>query len=448
MGKLRISVSGIRGKVPEGLNVVVAAEFASAYATYLEGGRIGVAVDGRWSGPMLAHAVVSALSSCGADVAFLGLCPTPVLQLLVNRGIFSGGISITGGHNPPDWNALLLLNSRGAYLDTFEGNEVFNIYHSKEFKKAVWSDLGRIEDFPAWKKLYLEELEKVVSREAVKEGKFKIVVDCSAGAASALVEEVCDRFGTDCILLNRDPTAGFPHPPEPSPETAQQAAVVVEAVGADAGFVFNSDASRVSFITEKGEALSEEMTLPLVALALLKKNPSPLVTTVATSRLADDVAARFSVPVIRTRVGQSAVVSAMEAAGALTGGEGSGSVCFMRFSPAYDSLLSMLVLLQLMAEEGRSLSELSRSFPSYQMRKIKVELPLEKLYRLMHHLEEVYSRERVDYTDGIRVEREKGWFNIRPSTTEFILRIIVEAEDSQALDSMVEEISELIWGQL
>ncbi len=448
MGKLRISVSGIRGRVPEGLNVIVAAEFASAYATHLERGRIGVAVDGRWSGPMLAHAVVSALSSCGADVAFLGLCPTPVLQLLVNRGVLNGGISITGGHNPPDWNALLLLNSRGAYLDTFEGNEVFNIYHSKEFKKAGWKELGRIEEFSSWREIYLKELEKVVSREIIKSGRFKIVVDCSAGAASAVMEEVCDRFGIDCILLNKDPSAGFPHPPEPSPETAQQAAVVVEAVGANAGFVFNSDASRVCFITEKGEALSEEMTLPLVALALLRDNPSPLVTTVATSRLADDVASRFSVPVIRTRVGQSAVVSTMEATGALAGGEGSGSVCFMRFSPAYDSVLSMLLLLQLMAQEGRPLSELSASFPRYQMKKIKVELPLEKLYRLMHQLEEVYSGENVDYTDGIRVERKKGWFNIRPSTTEFILRIIVEAEDSESLASMVDEISELIWGQL
>ncbi len=445
VANLRISLSGIRGRVPEGLNVAVASDFASAFATYLEKGKVGTCVDGRWSGTMLSYAVAASISACGLDVYNLSVVPTPVLQFLIGKGVFDAGISITGGHNSEDWNALLLLNEKGAYLDSIEGNEVFNIYHSKEFSKAEWDEIGKIREYNPDFEAYLESMEQFVDAEEIRSAGFKIVVDPCQGAGAILLDNFADFFNLKILTINSEVGGRFPHDPEPNPENARQAAAVVRAVSYDAGFLLNSDASRLSLITEKGEALSEEYTFPLVALSFLERQPSPIVTTVATSKMIEHVAERFGVPVMRTRVGQSSVVHTVEATGAEIGGEGSGSVCIKGFSMAYDALLSMAFILDLMAKKGRTLSELTSQLPKFHMKKLKFSMPVERIYSLVHQLKEIYASERPNLADGIRVERQRGWFNIRPSTTEFVLRVILEGETPQVLEELEEEISERMW---
>ena len=442
---LRISLSGIRGKVPEGLNVTVAFNFASSFATYLGEGKIGVCVDGRWSGTMLSYAVNASISACGLDVYNLCVVPTPFLQFLIGKGIFDAGISITGGHNPQDWNALLLLNEKGAYLDSIEGNEVFNIYHSREFSKASWNEIGEIKEYrPDWS-LYLKAMEKFVNAEEIRKARFKIVVDPCQGAGSVLIKDFADFFNLKILTINSEVGGKFPHDPEPNLENARQVAAVMEAVSYDAGFLLNSDASRLSLITEKGKALSEEYTFPLVALSFLEKHRSSIVTTVATSRMIEHVAEKFGVSVMRTRVGQSYVVHTMEATGAEIGGEGSGSICIKEFSKGYDAFFSIALILDLMATKGKTLSELASCLPEYHIKKLKFPMPVDRIYRLVHHLKETYSSENPNLEDGVRVERKKGWFNIRPSTTEFILRAIIEGESPGALEELVEEVTEKIW---
>ncbi len=445
MTTLRVSLSGIRGKVPEGLNVAVASDFASAFATYLERGRVGICVDGRWSGTMLSHAVFAAVSAVGLDVYDLSVLPTPVLQFLIGRGIFNAGLSITGGHNPEDWNALLLLNEKGAYLDSIEGNEVFNIYHSREFSRAGWDEIGKITKYIPDLGAYLEFMGQFVDAGEIRRAGFKIVVDPCQGSGAVLLRDFAEFFNLKILTINSGIGGKFPHDPEPNPENAAQAAAVLKAVSYDAGFLLNSDASRLSLITEKGDALSEEYTLPLAALSYLEKRPSSIITTVATSRMIEHVGRKFGVPVIRTKVGQSSVVHTMEATGARIGGEGSGSVCLKEFSRGYDAFLSMAFILDLMARKEKTLSELTSELPKYHMKKMKFAMPVEKIYRFVHHLKEVYSPENPNLVDGIRVERQRGWFNIRPSTTEFVLRIIMEAETPRVLEELEEEINEKLW---
>ncbi len=442
---LRITVSGIRGKVPEGLNVSVASDFASSYGTYIEKGPVGVTTDGRWSGPMLAHAVISSLSACGLDVHYYGVSPTPYIQFLISNRVINAGISITGGHNPEDWNALVLLNEKGAYIDSIEGNEVFNLYHSKDFKKVPWNRIGKIEALAPDFKLYLNNLGKVVNVEKIRKAKFKIVTDSCNGAGSVLLKEFSEFFDLSHVAINETPGTRFPHEPEPCEQNAQQVIAIMKAISYDIGFLFNSDASRLSVVTENHRALSEEYTLPLVALSFLKKETSPIITTIATSRLIEYVGSRFSVPVIRTKVGQSSVVHTMEATGAQIGGEGSGSVSIRKFSPGYDAFLAMALILELMAEEQKPISEITRDFPSYHIKKLKFAMPMEKIYRLIHYLKEIYSEEEINVIDGIRVERKQGWFNVRPSTTEFLLRVIIEGTSEKETERLEAEIMEKIW---
>jgi phosphomannomutase len=214
---------------------------------------------------------------------------------------------------------------------------------------------------------------------------------------------------------------------------------VVESTGADIGFLLNSDGSRISFVNEKGVAFSEEMTFPL-ALLSLQSRIDKAVTTTVTSSWADWAAFTIGVPLTRTKVGQSSVVHVMESGGAGVGGEGSGSLCFLSFSLGYDSLLTLALILDFMAKEEKSLSALTALFPERHMKKIKIEVPPERTYGVMDRLEEVYSRENPDYTDGVRVERKGVWFNIRPSSTEFVLRITIEGEKQKDVESIEDEL--------
>jgi len=441
--RLRISVSGIRGKVPEALNVEIASKFASAFSSYLEKGTLVLCRDCRRSSRMLALSSLSSISASGMDCLDFGRLPTPFLQFFLNKNSYSGGLSVSAGHNPSPWNAILLLDREGLYLDASEGPEVFNIYESGSFKKAPWNKLGKIKEkvfpFP----LYLEALSKMVLSKEIRKAGFKITADSCNGAVSPFLKPYSQFFGLKMISLNDEIDKPFSHSPEPSAENSSQAEAVVKATQSDLGFLLNSDGSRISLVSDKGIGLSEEMTLPLCLLSL-KEKIKKVVSTVASSSLVDWAGKEAELKVIRTKVGQSSVTHTMLAEGAQAGGEGSGSFAFIPFSPGYDSLMVLTLILDLMARQGKKLSEIVSPFPSLIRKKIKIRVSPVEIYRVMDRLEEQYSKENPDYTDGIRVNRKKAWFIIRPSLTEFILRIMIEGENPETVSSLEEEIRERI----
>jgi len=441
--RLRIPVSGIRGEVPDALHVDIASKFASAFAAYLETGTVAVCRDCRPSSEMLQRAVLAAVMAAGLDGADFGCLPVSFLQFLMRRNGSTGGIAVSAGHNPLPWNAVLLLNQDGCYLEAAEGSEVFNIYEAEDFQKAEWRGLGRVrpQTFPL--ENYLAELSRIVDPDRVRAAGFKVVADPCNGVLSSYLTPYAEHYGLKLTAINDIPEKPFPHPPEPSPENASQTEAVVRAVGADLGFLFNSDGSRLSLVDERGSALSEEATVPLCLLAL-EGSLTRAVTTVASSAWMDWAAERTGIRLLRTRVGQSAVTHLMEAEGAEAGGEGSGSFAYAPFSSGYDGMLALTLILGRLAESGRSLSQLCADFPPLFRRKLKIAVPPYKIYRVMDRLEESYSSEKPDITDGIRIRRGDLWFLIRPSSTEFILRIMIEGRDADRVAAVEDELRERI----
>ena len=448
MQSIRISSSGIRGKVPDGLNVNIASDFASAFSTYMgEGKKVGVAIDGRSSGFLLSDAILSSLSATGTDAFFYRILPTPILQFLIKEGELNSGISITGGHNPSEWNALLLLDENGFYLNSMESDEVFNIFHSKEFSKKSWDKIGEIKHKKANLDKYFEKLSLLVNIEAIRKRKFKLIFDLSNGAVSKVIEKVGDFFNFDFVLLNNDNLGKFVHPPEPNPQNASQLSSIMKKFSFDGGFVFNSDGSRVSFVDERGNAYSEEYTFPFVANSFLSKRKSSVITTVSSSMLIDYLAKKYKISVYRTKVGQPSVTHTMEAMNSLIGGEGSGSVCIKEFSNGYDAILSVILVLEHLAIKNKSFSELKQEFPEYFTIKYKIPVTPGKMYGIIHLLKEKF-KDKMDLKDGIFIKRKNSWFNIRVSTTEFILRIIIEADDESIALNLKDEIDDKIWSLL
>ena len=426
MQLLKIGISGVRGIVGQTIIPELVLSFASAFGTFLGGGCVLIGRDTRPSGPMLLEACKSALVSTGCDVMDLGVCPTPVIQFMVRHLKARGAISISAGHNGKDWNALTFINSDGTYLSSFQGEEVLDLYHLGQFTSVPIERLGRVSPFNDWPGIYFEALSGFVDVKAINRAGLLIVVDCCNGAGAKLVEDFGEFMGCQVVALNNEQNGYFPHDPEPCIRNGQQVASVVEILQADAGFLTNSDVSRISLVAAGDAILSEEYTFPLVAKAYLGRKKGPVVTTMMTSSMVDEVARRMNCPLFRTRVGQSHVVETMILEDAVIAGEGSGGVAIPEFQPAFDGFLTMALVLEAMTEN--KLKDLAESLPVRHLVKEQIGCPLHRVYSVVSEIKMIHPGEWQETNDGIRLDTGSGWIHLRASGTEPLVRVYVEDE--------------------
>ncbi len=427
MKLLKLNISGVRGIVGQTITPELVIDFASAFGTMLPAGTVLVGRDSRRSGQMVQEAAVSALLSTGHEVVNLGICPTPIIQFLVRQHRAAGALAITAGHNPAEWNALNFINGQGTYLNEFQGAELLDIYHLGHFahqklKKspAVINEVNPEEVYFSWLRQRLRTAE-------ISRARFKVVVDPCNGAGARLVNRFFSSLGCELIAVNNEPSGYFPHDPEPRPRNAGEVASLVRATGAHLGFLLNSDVSRVSLVTETGETLSEEYTLPVVANHYLRNHPGAVITSLSTSRMIEAVAGKFKVPVIRTRVGQSALIQALLQEDGALAGEGSGGMAFRSFQPAFDGFVVMGLVLEAMASEQKKLSELTGALPRYHIVKDKIVCPSHRLHSMVAETRKLYPKAEINSLDGLHITLKEAWVHIRASSTEPLIRIIAES---------------------
>ena len=439
---LKIGISGVRGIVGTSMTPTLVMDFASAFGSFVDRRPIILARDPRVHGPMMRAACVSALLSSGCDVLDLDICPTPILQKAVGRRKAGGGVSITAGHNDILWNALTFIGPDGTYLNPFQGQEVLDLYHLGKFDKAATDDLGRLsfagEDEAVGP--YFAALGAFLDIDAVRAARFKVVIDACAGAGSPFLARFAETLGFDLIPINDELNGFFPHDPEPRPRNAAQSVSVVRAIGADAGFLLNSDVSRISLISETGEALSEEFTFPLVADARLARQSGPVITNFSTSRMIEDVARARRCPLIRTKVGQSHVVLSLGQEDGVIAGEGSGGVAVPAFQPAFDGFLTMGIVLETMAHTGKRLSALVGELPRYHIVKEKLYCPPARIHGILDKVRTMFRGQGLDTGDGVRSEDKRGWIQVRASGTEPMIRIVAEDLSKDRARTRVDEI--------
>jgi len=439
MQLLKISISGVRGIVGQTITPELVLNFASAFGTWLGEGPVLIGRDTRPSGPMLHQACLSALLSTGCDVIDLGICPTPILQFTVSHHKARGGISISAGHNGKDWNALTFINSDGTYLNSFQGEEVLDLYHLEKFNSVSVEKLGKTGHIADYLKEYFDTLCSFVDVNSIRKAGLLIVVDCCNGAGAEIIEEFGKCLGCQVIAINNEQNGYFPHDPEPCVRNGQQVSSVMEVLKADAGFLTNSDVSRISLIASKDQAMSEEFTFPLITQAYLERKKGPVVTNVMTSSMVDEVARKMNCPLFRTRVGQSHVIETMLLEDAVIAGEGSGGVAIPEFQPAFDGFLSMAIVLEAMAL-GASLGELAESLPLRHLVKEQVGCSLPRIYSLVNEIKKLYPGEWHETSDGIRLETGTGWIHLRASATEPLVRVYVEDASRETARERAEQI--------
>lgn len=448
---LRISVSGVRGVVGESLTPQLISKFAQAFGTYVGRGNVIVGQDSRKSGTMVKKAVVSGLLSVGSQPVEIGICPIPSIQVLTKHSKAIGAIAVTASHNPKEWNGLKFVNKEGLFLNYHQVDEFLDIYHQGEYSLVDVEKYKtpEFEENPVGP--HRERLISYFNVDLIGQKKYKVAIDCTNGAGAVLAPRYLEELGCEPILLNCVPDGSFAHHPEPLPENIAGLCQTVVEKKADVGFVQDADADRLAVVNEKGEPLGEELTLALAAQYILSQNPGPVVVNLSTSRAIDDIAAEFGVPVLRTKIGEINVVEqilALEKKPAI-GGEGNGGVILQDIHPCRDSFTAMGLILEYMAESGKTISELQAGIPRYCMIKEKIPGTQEKAYRITRLLRKKYAdKGEISLLDGLKITFEDYWVHIRPSNTEPIIRLIVEAKSRDTAEKMIklwrEEISEIV----
>lgn len=447
---LKLSVLGIRGVVGDALTPEMAANFAGAFGTYTEGGLICISRDTRPSGEMLRSAVLSGLIAAGCQVQDLGICPSPALQWWIQERGASGGIAISAGHNPEHWNALKFFGADGRMLNAFQGEELLDIYHSGDFRRASWEQLHRVTQTDEATGTHARAVAERVKAEAIRKAGLRVAVDCCNGALSSYVPGFLrEALGCRVFPINADPTAGFPHTPEPSQRNMSQVKALVDATQADLGFCLDADGERVSVVTNTGEALSEEATVCLAALDRLDPSsgaepsgPGTVVANVSTTLALDVIAREAGATCVRSRVGQPYLVEAMLENQAVLAGEGSGGVIWPDFHTAQDALMTMARLLEYLALTGSSCSALAARIPVFHQRKHSIPAPPERAYSILQGVREFaedgadLEGAELDFTEGVRWVWPDATVHVRASLTEPIIRIHSEATDPDRADRL------------
>jgi phosphomannomutase len=434
---LRISTAGVRGIVGPGLRGRHAIEFGAAFCSFLpQDGPVLLARDPRASSEMLREGVLAAVLASGRDAIDLGLASTPVLQHAIHHHQAAGGISIGASHNAAPWNALKFFGAQGNYLNSGEAAEFLDIYHLQRFQFQGWERVGKLHFDNEAIDRYIAALERVFDIARLR--KLKLVADCSSGLSSLLLQRLREKHGLSLTLLNASlEHKHFSHEPNTNARNVNLIlAPVVEALHADLGVLFDMDSDRIALCSDRGQAVSEELVLPLLADYQLAREPERLIiTNLSTTSLLEDIAARHLGEVVRVPVGRQHAMDALAIypmERIAIAGEGTGAVMLPEFRFIYDGMAGLLAVMTMIVDRGKPLSELLAELPQYAMRKVEVPLDAKRIPALMMRLEEKFSSYPQDTRDGLRVSLPAGWFHVRVSNTEPLVRIIVEMREGDA----------------
>ncbi len=448
--ELIISVSGMRGIIGENLTVAIASEYGCAFGSFLkdnadasEGLTVCIGRDSRPSGPMIAQAVSAGLSSVGVSIVDLGIVTTPCVGVMLRHLKCAGGIVITASHNPIQYNGIKLLLSNGIAPPPELAEQIRQRYFDKDFELVDSVSCGRLCSDDRTDSIHIEKVLATIDPQSIASKQFKVLLDSVNGAGGRISKTLLNELGCEVVAINNEMTGIFAHTPEPTKDNLVEFSQRVAEEHAAVGFAQDPDADRLAIVDEKGTYIGEEYTLALAAKYVFSKMKGSAATNLSTSRMIDDVAAQYGCEVIRTPVGEANVADAMVRNECVIGGEGNGGVIDLRVGPVRDSLVAMAQVLQLMAETGKSISELVSEIGGYYVYKAKAVANKDEAATIIEQVKAQYPDAKLNTSDGCRFDFADGWVHIRTSNTEPVMRVIVEMPDEQKAAKYIETITKI-----
>jgi phosphomannomutase len=422
------------GEVDPELFRLVGGAFVSLVAT----DRIAVGRDCRESSDGLFAGLVAGMTRAGADVIDLGRVPTDLVYFYSGKHEVPGAI-ITASHNPPQYNGLKLCRAGAAPVGVETGlSEIKADVVRGESPSAATEGSVRTADASDD---YVDHLLSVVDASTI--GPLRVAVDGGNGMVGVTVDRVFSRIAATLDGLYLEPDGTFPnHPADPiQPENLRDLIAMVGNGGHDLGVAFDGDADRAFFIDDQAEAVSGSTVTALIARWMLQRHPgASIIHNLITSRAVPETVRAAGGNPIRTRVGHSYIKQVMAESGAVFGGEHSGHYYFADNYRADSGMLAMLVLLRVMSEDGRPLSTLRREVEPYRASG-EINFVVADPAKSMAKVEAMFPDAAVDHVDGLSVDLGEVWFNLRPSNTEPLLRLNVEAGDEETLEKTVAQLT-------
>ena len=428
----------IRGVYPDSLNESMARDIGRAFVAYLglSGSRVLVARDMRLSGEALKTAFIEGVTQSGADVLDLGLVSTDALYFAVGHLEEPGGAMITASHNPKEYNGFKLCREDAIALSGEHGiSQIRDLNTSGKLPEPAEYP-GSVEESDITED-YARHCLSFINTEGLR--RLNIVVDAGNGMAGKMLPPIFEKLPFDYAPMYFELDGSFPnHPPNPiEPENMKDLQERVVAEDADFGAAFDGDADRVFVVNEKGETISGDILAALVAKNVLEKEPgATILYSAVCSKALPELIESEGGRTIRTKAGHSIIKPQMREYNAAFGAEHSGHFYFRDNYFADSGIIAMLTVSELVARQDGPISELLAPIDHY-VRSGEINLEVEDQEATLRKVEEHYAQRddpKIDHLDGLTVDYGDWWFNLRPSNTEPLLRLNVEASDREPME--------------
>lgn len=439
------SISGIRGTIggttSENLTPVDVVKFTAAYGTLImqessesnlsSRKKIVVGRDGRISGAMVKNLVIATLNGLGIDVVDLDLSTTPTVEMAVVFLQADGGIILTASHNPKEWNALKLLNNKGEFISSEQGQTILELAENEAFNFATVDNLGTCTEDNSMLDQHIKSIldYKWVNAEAIAAADLSIVVDAVNSTGATAVPALLKALGVEKFtVLNGEINGKFAHNPEPLPENLTELSQEVVKQNASLGIAVDPDVDRLCFVCEDGSMFGEEYTLVAVSDFVLSRQKGNSVSNLSSTRALKDVTEKHGGTYFASAVGEVNVVQKMKEMNAVIGGEGNGGIIVPDLHYGRDALIGIALFLTHLALSKKSTKQLRSSYPDYFISKNKIVVDKDvDVKTLFQKIKEKYSNNPVNEIDGLKIEFDNDWVHLRTSNTEPIIRIYAES---------------------
>jgi len=435
----------IRGVYPEELDEDAAYSFGRAFVTFLRCKEVVVGQDMRKSSPSLFKSLTKGITDQGADIIDIGFCSTPYFYFGVHG--HEAGIMVTASHNPAKYNGFEMTRDGTVPISGDTGiMDIRDIVIKGEFsdpgKKGAVTKKDIMQEFIDHNLKFLDRLDK----------KFRVVVDAGNGMGGYTFPKVLERIDNlEFVPLYMDVDMSFPnHEANPiKPENVKDLQKKVIEVGADFGVALDGDCDRCFFIDEKGQYISSDLTTALIAQVLLKKHPGArILYDLRSSWTTREVIEENGGVASTCRVGHAFIKEQMRKEDALFAGELSGHLYFRDSFTSESSLIAMFMMLNLLQEKGMNLSELIAPLKRY-FSSGEINSEVDDKQGVMDRLERMFKdkAKSVSHLDGIKLEFDDWWFNVRASNTEPKLRLNLEAKTEEKMVEMRDKVLAIIRGK-
>lgn len=441
----------VRGIYPDEINPELAYKLGWAFGEYLKHDlkkslplTVAVGLDMRGSSPFLAREVIKGLVELGVDVADLGKVPTPAFYYAIAFKNLAGGIMVTASHNPKEYNGFKFCREKAIPLGETSGLNQIQNYASEELKIGSTSPKAKITSFDNMVAEYVSQDLSYLNFGKIK--RFRIAADPANAMGAMYLEELFSRIPCESIKLNWELNGNMPvHEANPLKlETLEQLQAVIKNEQADFGIATDGDGDRIVFLDEKAQVIPPPIVAGLIAKQLLKKYPSAKIGyDLRSSRIVKEMIIKTGGEPVETPVGHTLIKALMREQNILFAGELSSHYYFQENYNYESPIFVMVELLLLRSELDKPFSEIWQAYQKYfQSGEINFKTPDKQ--KIIDGLEKRYADGRISKLDGLKVEYNDWWFNIRPSNTEPLLRLNLEANDEELMKQKLEEITALI----